>query len=147
MDILIKLHKEHMLAKKMVKQMVDTESSDRRTVIFAKFKTALTKHSRSEEKVIYDAMKKLRGEKNKEESAEGYIEHGLVDVLLKKLERAKDKSTIEWSAGIKVVKELLGHHIEEEQEDVFDTIRKHFSMPERTEMNKAFEAHKKTVKA
>jgi hemerythrin superfamily protein len=147
MDILIKLHKEHMVVKKLVKQMVDSDSSSRRTKLFAKFKTALVKHSRSEEKVVYDAISRLRGEKNKQESAEGYIEHSLVDVLLKKLGAAKNKSTVEWTAGIKVVKELLEHHIKEEQEEVFDTVRKHFSVAERADMNKAFEAHKKTVKA
>jgi hemerythrin superfamily protein len=147
MDILIKLHKEHMVVKKLVRQMVDSDSSIRRTKLFAKFKTDLVKHSRSEEKVVYDAISKLRGEKNKEESAEGYIEHSLVDVLLKKLGKAKNKATIEWTAGIKVVKELLEHHIKEEQDEVFDTVRKHFSVEERSTMNKEFEAHKKMVRA
>ena len=147
MDILLKLHKEHMVVKSLVNRMVDSESSSHRTALFTKFKTSLVKHSRAEEKVVYDAMGKLRGDKNKQESAEGYIEHSLVDVMLKRLARARNKATLDWTAGIKVVKELLEHHIREEQHQVFDTIKKHFSLDERKAMDKAFEAHKKTVKA
>ena len=147
MDILVKLHKEHMAVKKMVNRMVESDSSSRRTALFTKFKTALVKHSRSEEKVVYDAMSKLRGDKNKQESDEGYIEHSLVDVMLKRLGKVRNKATLEWSAGIKVVKELLEHHIKEEQDEVFDTMKKHFTLDERKTMDKAFEAHKKIVKA
>ncbi len=147
MDILEKLHAEHMVFKVLLKKMVESEKSAQRTRLFAQFKTKLVKHARAEEKAVYDAMTRLQTEEPVEQSNEGYIEHELVDYMLKKLGKARNKATGEWTAGIKVVKELLEHHIEEEEDEIFKTVRSDFPLDRRTAMDKTFEAWKKKVKA
>ena len=146
MDILDKLHSEHELVKSLVKKLVDSESSAERSTLFKELKQNLVKHSRAEEKIMYDAMIKLDKEAPEEQGDEGYIEHELVDTMLKKLGKARNKASIEWTAGIKVVKDLLEHHIKEEEGEFFTTMKSNFSSEQREKMNTAFEARKKKVK-
>ena len=146
MDILEKLHSEHQLVKTLLKKMVDSEDSSERSELFKQFKLNLVKHARAEEKVVYDAMIGLDEEEPEEQGDEGYIEHELVDVMLAKLGKARNKATIEWTAGIKVIKELLEHHIREEEGEFFKTVKSNFSSDEREQMDEAFETRKKKVK-
>lgn len=46
-----------------------------------------------------------------------------------------------------VLKELLEHHVEEEQGEAFDLLNKHFDAPEREKMAEAFLAAKETAAA
>jgi hemerythrin superfamily protein len=146
MDILDKLKTEHDMVKDLVSQMVDSEDARERKKLFAEFKKALIKHARAEEKIMYNPMIALDEDELEEQGDEGYIEHELVDVMVKKLDQADDKGSIEWTAGIKVVKELLNHHIKEEENEFFKTVKDNFSEEEREEMDAAFEANKKKVK-
>lgn len=146
MDILDKLHTEHEKVKGLLSQMVDSEDAQERKELFEEFKDALVRHARAEEKVMYDPMIALDEEEPEEQGDEGYIEHELVDVMLKKLDKARDKASIEWTAGIKVVKELVNHHIKEEEGSFFQTVKDNFSKEEREAMDQKFEARKKRVK-
>jgi hemerythrin superfamily protein len=146
MDILDKLHTEHEKVKGLLSQMVESEDAQERKDLFEEFKDALVRHARAEEKIMYDPMIALDEEEPEEQGDEGYIEHELVDVMLKKLDKARDKGSIEWTAGIKVVKELVNHHIKEEEGSFFQTMKDNFSKEEREAMDVKFEARKKQVK-
>jgi hypothetical protein len=45
-----------------------------------------------------------------------------------------------------VLKELVEHHVEEEERNIWADVRKNFSDEDRFAMNRAFEAAKKKVK-
>jgi hemerythrin-like domain-containing protein len=45
-----------------------------------------------------------------------------------------------------VIKELLEHHIREEEGEFFKTVKSNFSSEEREQMDEAFETRKKKVK-
>ena len=145
MDILEKLHTEHELVRALLKKMMDSEDSSERSELFKQFKLNLVKHARAEEKVVYDAMIGLEEEKPEQQGDEGYIEHELVDVMLAKLGKARNKATIAWTAGIKVIKELLEHHIREEEAQFFKTVKNNFSSEDREQMDDAFEKRKKKI--
>src|SRR6185503_13158773 len=84
MDILDKLHAEHEKVKGLLSRMVDSEDAQERKELFEEFKDALVRHARAEEKAMYDPMIALDEEEPEEQGDEGYIEHELVDVMLKK---------------------------------------------------------------
>jgi hypothetical protein len=44
------------------------------------------------------------------------------------------------------LKELIEHHVEEEEDNVWSDVRKNFSSDDRLQMNRDFEAAKKKVK-
>ncbi len=76
---------------------------------------------------------------------EGYVEHALVDYLFEKLTRSSATTSPSWSAHAMVLKELLEHHVEEEQGEAFELLGKHFDASEREKMAGAFLAAKETA--
>jgi hemerythrin-like domain-containing protein len=146
MDILKTLHQEHEAVRKLLKQMVETEESKARTILFSEFRTAIVKHERAEERAFYEPLGKTDGREAEIEAKEGYVEHALADSLIDQLKRARNKATTDWTARIKVLQELIDHHIREEERDFFPTARELFSEAERAWMNANFEAFKKRVK-
>jgi hemerythrin-like domain-containing protein len=147
MDILDTLHQEHERVKKLLKQMLATEESSARSALFAEFRTAMVKHSRAEEKAFYEKLSRCDGIRAIIEAKEGYVEHFLADTLIHQLKRVRNKSTTGWTARANVLKELVEHHIHEEEAAFFSTARDTFSPAERAQMNDNFEAFKKKVKA
>jgi hemerythrin-like domain-containing protein len=146
MDILEKLHEEHEEVKALLSQMVETESGSRRGTLFKKFKPAMVKHSRAEEKALYNPLKKSGEEEAGVEAREGFVEHHLVDTLISKFGRLRDKGSEDASAIIKVIKDLVEHHVEEEESNVWQEARELFSDEDREAMYEKFEAEKKKVK-
>ena len=147
MDILDTLQHEHRTVKKLLKQMVASEDGKIRTALFSEFRVAMIKHARAEERALYEPLAKANGRETEIEAKEGYIEHALIDSLVEQLKKARNKTTTDWSARIKVLSELIEHHIAEEENDFFPTARKHFSDDERAQMNASFESIKRKVKA
>ena len=145
MDILDKLHAEHQGVKELVGKLVKSESATERKALTRKIKAALVPHSRAEEAVVYDAVIALKKEKPKQDGAEGYFEHELADRMLGKLGKMQNAKSPDFAAAAKVLKELLEHHIDEEERSIWADVRANFSKDDRIAMNRKFEAAKKKV--
>ena len=145
MDILTKLKKEHREVQALLDELVDSETASQRKSLLKKIKLALVPHSRAEEKVVYDALLALRNKEARQDGEEGYLEHGLADRMLATLGKAPAAS-IEFAAAAKVLRELLNHHISEEESNIWSDVKDNFSEEERYAMNWRFETAKKKVK-
>jgi hemerythrin superfamily protein len=146
MDILDKLHQEHDEVEDLLKKLVDSTRAAERKSLLKKVKAALVPHARAEEKVVYDAVIALKKAKMKQDGAEGYIEHDLADKTLARLGKIADVTSPEFTAAAKVLKEMLAHHIKEEEKDIWSDVKDNFSDEERLRMNRRFEAAKKKVR-
>ena len=146
MDILDKLQQEHDEAKALLKQLVEGESARDRKATLKKLKSALVPHLRAEEKVVYDAVLALKDKQIKQDGEEGYLEHELGDRMLATLGKIANAMSPEFSAAAKVLKELVEHHVEEEESNIWAAVRDNFSSEDRIEMNRKFEAAKKKVR-
>jgi hemerythrin superfamily protein len=147
MDILDKLKEEHDAVQELLAKLVDSEKAAERTALVKKIKAALVPHTRAEEKAVYDAILAVRGDKDATiDGNEGYFEHAHADMALKKLGAIKPATSPAFTAAAKVLKELVDHHIQEEERNVWRDVRKHFDADARIEMNRKFEAAKKRVK-
>ena len=146
MDILDRLRDEHRVVKGLLSDMLDTKSGPKRTKLFAELRKALIPHARAEEKAVYDRLLKVRDENSQVMGHEGYFEHEIADKLMAELKSSRGKSSREWTAGVKVLKEMLEHHIKEEERDIFDLVKDNFTVAQRMEMDIAFEKFKKRVK-
>ena len=144
-DILDTLKQEHDEVQEMLGKLVDSDNARERNTLVAKIKAALVPHTKAEEKVVYDAVLALKGKDAKIDGNEGYIEHNLADLTLKKLDRLA-ANTPEFSAAAKVLKELIDHHVAEEERNIWARVKENFSADERAQMNRDFEAAKKKVK-
>jgi hemerythrin superfamily protein len=146
MTILNALKADHDEAKSMLKTILATKDGKKRGQLFEGFKSKLTAHSRAEEKVFYRALEKT--EEGKTEALEGTVEHEIVDRLLADLAAARQpESETSWTARCSVLQELLEHHIEEEEGDLFKTARKLFDRAALEKMGKDFASEKSQIDA
>ena len=77
-------------------------------------------HELIEEKVLYPVLKSHA--EARDIVLEGYQEHHVADIVLKELQRMPP-SDERWGAKLKVLKENIEHHIEEEEGEMFKTAR------------------------
>lgn len=142
-DIRAALHADHEQVRDLARQMAEAEQAGKRKALFATLKPLLTAHARAEEAVVYQAMVNVRrpGEA-KDLGNEGFVEHSLVDVLLERLGRTELAGTDAWKAHATVLKELLDHHIEEEEGEFFDVIAERFDDERRRAMAAEFLAQR-----
>ena len=145
-DILDTLKEEHEEVASLLAQLVDSKSGAERKSLFKKIKAALVPHSRAEEKVLYDAIIAVRKKGIMKDGEEGYLEHGLADRMIATLGKIAKPMSAEFGAAAKVLKELIEHHIQEEENAVWADAKKHFSTEQRQAMNVAFLKAKKAVK-
>ena len=145
-DILDTLKQEHRDVAEMLEKLVESTSAAERKSLLNSIKNALVPHLRAEEKVVYDAVGALRGKEPQTHREEGYIEHALGDKLLTQLEKMSNMTSPEFSAGAKVLKELVEHHVDEEEKNIWSDVKDNFSDEDRVSMNKKFLAAKKRVR-
>jgi hemerythrin superfamily protein len=144
-DILSTLETEHDEVQELLGKLVDSETTREQKALVAKIKAALVPHTKAEEKTVYDAVLGLKGAPAKVDGNEGYIEHGLASETLKKLDKLT-ANTPAFKATAKVLKELVDHHIQEEERNIWARVRENFSDEQRQRMNRDFLAAKKKVK-
>src|SRR5215212_8445466 len=83
-----------------------------REELFTQLKQELDVHARIEEEILYPLLK--QSSETEEITLEAYEEHHVVKQLLSELEDlSKDDET--WGAKLKVLKENVEHHVEEEE--------------------------------
>lgn len=145
-DILETLAREHDQVQALMKKLVDSDSAAERHELLAQVKAALVPHAKAEEKAVYDRVLKLKGHKVKIDGHEGYFEHEAADRMLANLGKIERVTSDEFTAAAKVLKELLDHHIDEEERNIWADVKENFSDRQRIEMNEEFEAVKKRVK-
>jgi iron-sulfur cluster repair protein YtfE (RIC family) len=144
-DILDTLKKEHDEVAELLKQLVASDRAAERKAILQQIRSALVPHLRAEEKVVYNGIYAVKDKDAKQDSAEGYMEHQLAEKMLVTLEHIDNAMSPEFAAGSKVLKEMITHHVEEEESNVWKDVKNHFSSEQRVEMNKRFLARKKQV--
>jgi len=144
-DILSTLQAEHDEVQEMLEKLNGSDNAREQKQLVARIKAALVPHNRAEEKVVYDAVLALKGREARVDGHEGYIEHNLGGITLKKLEKLT-ANTPEFKAAAKVLKELVDHHVEEEERNIWSLVRRNFSAEDRAAMNRDFLAAKKKVR-
>lgn len=122
-EFFAEIRRDHKEVKDMLKQLTDSSggASKVRDELFAKLKKELVPHLKSEEKVFYPVLKK--NDEAREDVLESMEEHHVTDLVLAELEKMPKKND-EWMAKLKVFKELVEHHIKEEESKVFEDARK-----------------------
>ncbi len=139
MEITKALKEDHDELKDLIATVNDSKDAAEITTAFTQFADLLARHSKAEEKVVYDALIKTSDEEVEMDAYEGYTEHMLAETLLKKLQAGADPTSPEWKAEAQVMQEILEHHIDEEEEKIFDDVEDNFEDEERNAMGAAFE--------
>jgi hypothetical protein len=145
-DLLDTLKEEHEEVAELLTRLVKSEKSAERKSLLKQIKAALVPHVRAEEKVLYDASLAQKEKQVKQNGEEGYLEHNLADKMLATLGKISNAMSPEFGAASKVLKELIEHHVAEEERAVWSDARAHFSKDDRIAMNARYLTLKKAVK-
>jgi hypothetical protein len=145
-DILDTLKKEHDEVKDLLADLQDAEGGAQRSRLVKQIKEALIPHTKAEERVVYDQVIALRDKEAQTDGHEGYVEHDLASKTLQRLEALGASASAEHVAVAKVLKELLEHHIKEEESNVWRDVKENFSEEDRKRMNVRFMATKARIK-
>ena len=120
------LKADHEKVKGILSQL--SESTDRavkkRTELLEKLELEVSIHTQLEEEILYPAYKAAGGKAEAEMYYEAKEEHRTVDSLVLPDLKDTDPTSPEFAGRVKVIKELLEHHIEEEETDMFPHAKK-----------------------
>lgn len=132
-DLLIE---DHERVKEILTRLTDsTERAVKtRTELLAKLEMEVTIHTQLEEQVLYPAYKEAGGKEEVKMYHEAKEEHRAVDSLVLPDLKATAPGSLEFSGRAKVCKELLEHHIEEEESEMFPSARELFDKARLEEM-------------
>jgi hemerythrin superfamily protein len=123
-DALALIHSDHEEVAALFKTALgDGVSPAAKKAAIAKLCMALTVHAKMEEKIFYPALRKAGKQKEKDSVLEAAEEHACVKDLVAKIKRIQGRDeTVE--AKVTVLKELVEHHVKEEESEIFDEARK-----------------------
>jgi len=98
-------------------ERLENASGKEKLDVFERIKSELEIHTHIEETIFYPALEKP--DETHDLTLEAYEEHNLVKQLLGELSGAKS-ATDEWQAKAKVLRENVEHHVDEEENELFD---------------------------
>ena len=108
--------------------------------VAAKILMELAVHTEIEEQIFYPAIREADEELGKE-VAEGIEEHHAVKVLAAEAEALRPDDE-EWEAKLTVIIELVEHHAEEEEQEMFPAVKKVFDANALAQLGQQMEAMK-----
>lgn len=117
------LKKQHRQVEKLFKQCEKAKEPRQRRQLMGQIVEMLKMHTKIEEEVFYPAVRELRTSKAEEMIDEAFEEHHVVDLVLAELPRV-DPEDERFDAKITVLSELVEHHVEEEEEEMFPMAEK-----------------------
>ena len=141
------LKADHATVKRLLRELDDTteRAVKERERLVSEIEQEIKIHSQLEEEVFYPAFKvateKTEAEEMFYEAAE---EHHVVDMVLPALKAANPKSH-EFGAKAKVLKDLIEHHIKEEETQMFAMARQLFDEDQLRELGDLMQARKDSL--
>jgi hypothetical protein len=140
--ILQDLHNDHSEVDSLMDRIVESEDGGARAALFDEMKTKLLAHAHAEQEVLYRALEPSQSEASRTFAHEGANEHQIVERQLQKLSADHDKTGEQWTAELKVLRELVEHHVEEEESTGFSCARDEFDKDELEAMAERFQTRK-----
>ena len=146
MDALKLLKEDHAKVKKMLSELDETteRAVKTREAVFSQLKHDLEIHEAIEEEFLYPALKEHA--KTRDIALEGYEEHHVVDEVMGEMLHLP-VSDETWTAKFTVMKENLEHHIEEEEQDMFEKARRALGDDELVDLGDRMTTRKEALEA
>jgi hemerythrin-like domain-containing protein len=121
-------------------------SADRRVKLLKQIEDEVKVHSTVEEEIFYPAFRDaVRKKDDRELYQEALEEHHVVDLVLPEV-KACDPAGEVFPAKAKVLKELIEHHADEEEKEMFKTARTVLSAAELRDLGARIQERKKQLK-
>jgi hemerythrin superfamily protein len=130
------LRDDHQVQRKLVDAVVDTQGdSTERSKLFSQLKDELVKHASAEERFLYKPM--LDFDETQEKARHSIAEHHEIDELIESLE-ATNPSSPAWKATAEKLQHTVHHHLDEEEQEVFQQAGKVLSEQKKTSLAQSY---------
>jgi len=117
------LKKQHREVKALFKKVEGTDNPRTRRELMQEIASRLEGHTLIEEEIFYPAVRGLETQKAEEMILEAYEEHHVVKLVLGELPRVNPEDE-RFEAKMTVLSELVQHHVEEEEKEMFKLAQK-----------------------
>ncbi|TLD43157.1 MAG: Regulator of cell morphogenesis and NO signaling [Candidatus Jettenia ecosi] len=144
MDIYQLLKKDHSKVKDLFKKIKGKTKTaqEPQEDFFSEIEKELHMHMEGEEKLFYPALE--HDETTREDILKSYEEHHVVKRIIEDMSKMS-RDDEKWAAKLIVLKEIVTHHIKEEESSLFKKARKVLNKEQAQEMCNRFEEEKKNV--
>ncbi|MGH7366026.1 MAG: hemerythrin domain-containing protein [Candidatus Rokuibacteriota bacterium] len=125
-DAIALLKEDHEKVRKLLGELEETtdKAVSKREKLLTAIEQELTVHTRIEEEIFYPAFREAARKKDDAKLYyEAIEEHHVVDLVLPEIKGA-DVNSEQFAAKAKVLKDLVEHHAEEEETEMFPRARK-----------------------
>ena len=143
MDIFDRIKHDHDTLRDLLERIEDPDKAsgekDSRRAVFDEFQRELWAHGKVEEAVFYAALAKHRDAKA--ETMEGLNEHHMINGLAEEL-NAMPADSGAWTAKMQVLGELLRHHLDEEEDELFEEAREALADERADELGRLYDERK-----
>lgn len=143
------LKSDHATLKRLLGDLEQTteRAVKERKRLIGEIERELKMHTQLEEEIFYPAfLAKAKKTEAEDLFYEATEEHHVVDMVLPSLKSANPKSH-EFTARAKVLKELIEHHIEEEEKEMFVKARKLLNDSQLQELGAMMQSRKDSLQA
>jgi hemerythrin-like domain-containing protein len=123
MDPIQLLKKQHREVEALFEKIEKATRAQQRRALLAELTGNLTLHMTIEEEIFYPAVRQLPAKKAEDMTLEAYEEHAVVKLVLGELPGV-DPEDERFDAKMTVLSELIEHHVEEEEDEMFKTAKK-----------------------
>jgi hemerythrin superfamily protein len=139
MDAFRLLKQDHEKVKGLFAQFEAASTSQEQKRLFAQIKSELELHTRIEEKAVYPLLKEQA--QTKEKTDEALQEHHVVKTLLQEATGVNPEGDA-FPAKVKVMRENVEHHVQEEEGEMFPLAQKILSAQQQQQIAREIEAMK-----
>ncbi|WP_437621013.1 hemerythrin domain-containing protein [Sorangium sp. So ce1151] len=127
------LEKQHRKVEALFKQLESGKSEP--APLLAELANELVAHMAIEQESFYPAVRQIK----EDLILESYEEHAIAELALKRL-LATDPEDISFKARVTTLKELIQHHVEEEEEELFPKVEEAVDEKRLAELGKELKA-------
>ena len=136
MDAIELLVNDHRKVRAMIEELSRTSEADARlrNDLLARIERELEIHTEIEEQIFYPAFRDAGGKEQKRMFYEAIEEHRAVNELVLPDIKNSDASSERFSGRAKVLKEMVEHHADEEETEIFAAARQIMSAEQLNEL-------------
>ncbi|MDT8386214.1 MAG: hemerythrin domain-containing protein [Thiogranum sp.] len=142
------LKKDHQKVRSLLEQLSGTtqRSEKKRQDLLEKIEAELAVHMRIEEEIFYPAFRDANGKSHQTTYHEAVEEHRAIGKLVLRDLRKTDPGSEQFAGRARVLKELVEHHIEDEEEEMLPEAENSMDQETLETLGEKLQARKKALR-
>ena len=143
--ILQDLHNDHGEVDTLLGRIMDSKDGGERARLFSEITSKLLPHLQAEQEILYRRLENGKDEESRKFGHEGTSEHRMVEQQVDKMTGMGDRMSDRWTAELKVLQDLIEHHVNEEESTGFSCARGEFDKEQLEAMSLEFQTRKAEI--